>query len=160
MKTPLLILVSLLISATAWTEPTAEQPDRNAALYNLENGLGMKGYDPVAYFPEFGGEPVEGDPDISLVYGGVTYYFSSEDNKMAFVDDPARFESTYGGWCAWGMANEAFIEIDPTIYTLNGNRLHFFISRGAKARFDKDLQKRESDADSYWEQESGEKPRI
>ena len=156
----LLSFMLTLASVSAWATPTAEQPDRNAANYNLEGNLGLKGFDPVAYFEEFGGEALQGDENITVEYGDVVYRFANEDNKAAFEANPTRFEPTYGGWCAWAMANQAYADINPMIFTQNGNRMHFFISRGAKIRFDRDLDKRESDADKYWKAETGEDPRL
>lgn len=157
------VIMTALIAMSAWqavATPTAEQPDRNEAKYNLDGDLGLKGYDPVAFFEEFGGEALEGDENITAVYGNVEYRFASEDNRDAFLADPTRFEPTYGGWCAWAMANDAYADINPVLFTQNGNRMHFFISRGAKIRFDRDLERREGDADDYWKSETGEEARL
>lgn len=155
------VLSIILLSWQAQAIPTPEQPDRAIEHYLLEDGgVGLKGYDPVAYFPEHGDGAFKGDTAISATYGGVTYFFVSEANKQEFLSNPLKYEPTYGGWCAWGMANEGYIEIDPLVYTLHGNRAHYFLSPGAKARFDRDLERRESDADEFWESETGEQPRI
>ena len=156
----ILALIIMFGAQSLWATPTPVQPDRNEAVYNLENGLGLKGYDPVSHFAEHGGQALPGNSAISAVYGNVTYYFSSEANREIFLENPTKYEPTYGGWCAWAMANQAYADIDPTLFTQNGNRMHFFISRGAKARFDRDLERRESDADDYFKMESGEDPRL
>jgi len=156
-------LISLAIFSFSWMSiaaPTAEQPDRNISKYNLEQDLGLKGYDPVAYFEEAGATAILGDAMITGEYGGVTYHFSSEDNKALFFTNPTKYEPTYGGWCAWAMANQSYADIDPMLFTQNGNRMHFFINRGAKARFDRDLAQREADADAFWASESKEAPRF
>lgn len=155
----LMILGIFMVSATSWATPTAEQPDRNVGVYNLENKLGLKGFDPVATFAEHGGKALEGDPQIATTYGDVIYHFASEENRQIFLENPTKFEPTYGGWCAWAMANKAYFDINPMIFTQNGNRMHYFVEPGAKARFDAGLQKREKDADSFWKNESGENPR-
>ena len=153
-------ILSLLLSFQVLATPTAEQPDRAVEHYNLENKLGLKGYDPVAYFEDQGGEAIKGDAKIATTYGDVMYRFASEENREIFLEDPTKYEPTYGGWCAWAMANEAYADIDPMIYTQHGDRMHFFISRGAKARFDQQLKSREKSADDYWKSESGEEPRT
>ncbi len=152
-------LTFLIISGSAWATPTAEQPDRAVDFYNLENKLGLKGFDPVAYFGDDGGQALEGDPAIATTYGDVMYRFISEENRDLFLENPTKYEPTYGGWCAWAMANQAYADIDPMLYTRHGDRMHFFISRGAKARFDQALETREQDADNFWKSESGEEPR-
>ncbi|MCB0379562.1 MAG: hypothetical protein KDD33_13805 [Bdellovibrionales bacterium] len=159
MKT-LLTTLFFITSLQAWATPTPEQPDRNEAEYNLDGQLGLKGFDPVAYFAEHGGEALQGNPNISAEYGNVVYRFASEDNRSTFLNNPTKYEPTYGGWCAWAMANRSFVDINPMLFTQNGNRMHFFISAGAKARFDNDLARREKDADDYFESQTGEKPRL
>ncbi len=144
-------------SPLALAAPTLEQPDRNEALYNLQDKVGLKGYDPVSYFEA--GKAQAGQAAIQAEYGGVIYYFASEANRALFLEDPTRFEPTYGGWCAWAMSNKSYADIDPNLFTLHGDRAHFFISRGAKARFDQDLAAREKRADNFWMNESGESPR-
>ncbi|MEM7651956.1 MAG: hypothetical protein AAF220_02120, partial [Pseudomonadota bacterium] len=87
-------------------------------------------------------------------------FFASEENKEIFFKNPTKYEPTYGGWCAWAMANDAFAAINPVLFTQHGGRMHFFISRSAKARFDRDLLSREADADGFWTGKSGEAPRL
>lgn len=160
MKLLTTLILTLAWASPSWAAQTAEQPDRNDAIYNLENQVGLKGYDPVSYFTEGGNQAQKGDANISGQYGDVIYHFASQANKDLFFTNPTKYEPTYGGWCAWAMANRAYADIDPELYTFNGNRLHFFISRGAKARFDRDLKNREAAADVFWMEESGEKPRL
>src|SRR5690349_3167282 len=67
--------------------------------FNLEKNLAIQGYDPVAYFKE--NKPAKGKSEISVSYLGVTYYFSSPENKTAFIKEPTAYEPQYGGWCAY-----------------------------------------------------------
>lgn len=156
----LLTTILIMTSWQAWADPTAEQPDRNEAKYNLEGDLNLMGFDPVAYFAEHGGQALQGDPSISAEYGNVVYYFSSEENREIFLGHPTKYEPTYGGWCAWAMANEGYAPINPMLFTQNGNRMHFFINRSAKAQFDQQLKTHEGNADIFWTSESGEAPRL
>jgi len=156
----LAIFLSIIyLSGTAHATPTPEQPDRKAEAYNLTEGLAMLGYDPVPFFNEVGGEALQGQKDYTAEYGGVTYLFSSLETQELFFSNPTRFEPTYGGWCAFAMSNQAYVPVDPNLFTIHGNRLHLFSSRGAKARFDADLESREQLADDFWKSETGEEPR-
>jgi hypothetical protein len=58
------------------------------------------------------------------------------------------------------MASGSQVDIQPGIYTIHGNRLHFFVSRRAKANFDADVMGHEVRADGFWKQISGEEPRL
>lgn len=141
--------------------PTLAQAQavRNVSEYNLQNGIGLKGFDPVSYFPEGGGKPLAGSPNFQLDYQGVTYYFAAELNRDLFLENVSKYEPTYGGYCAYAMASGSKVDIQPTIYTINGNRLHFFISKRAKQNFDADITGFETNADRFWKQISGEEPR-
>ncbi|CAM9991606.1 unnamed protein product, partial [Chrysoparadoxa australica] len=89
-------LIALLMMGAA-----NAQENRNISEYNLNNGLGLKGYDPVSYFAEGGSQPAKGSSQISYVHEGVRYLFSSIENREIFKTQPERYEPTYGGWCAW-----------------------------------------------------------
>ena len=157
----LMALTVLVVTGHAWAEPTVEQPDRNIEAYNpshLEKGI--LGFDPVAYFAEHGGQAVQGDVNISVTYGGIEYFFSSEENRQIFLENPTKYEPTYGGWCAWAVANEGYAPVNPMLFTEHNGRMHFFLHAGTKANFDNDLVQREKDADAFWKSETGEDPRL
>ncbi len=145
--------------ATALTAQAASA-DRNVAEYNLQGTIGLKGYDPVSYWQEGGSRPQKGNTAISFDYEGVRYLFSSEANKDLFQLMPEKYEPTYGGWCAWAMAHGSNVDINPEIYTIAGNRIHFFVGNRPKRNFDRDIAKYEALADNFWKQMSGEEPRL
>ena len=172
MKKVLVAISLLLVSQVALAQATEQQPDRADVqkFYSLiDQSIGLKGYDPVAYFTE--AQAVVGDESIAQAYGGVIYHFASEDNRDLFNEDPAKFEPTYGGWCAWARAQGQYANIDPTLFIQEGNRMHFFISRGVQARFARNLKdvrdgkiakedSLEKAADDSWLEESLEGPRL
>ena len=107
----------------------AQKPDTPRAAaghYNLEKGLALGGYDPVAYHGEGGGKPTKGKREISLKYRGVTYRFASKTHLEIFKKAPARFEPAYGGWCAYAMARGKKVEIDPRSFLIENDRLLVF----------------------------------
>jgi YHS domain-containing protein len=61
-----------------------------------ENGVAMKGFDPVAYFTV--GEPVKGNEKISYEWKGATWLFSSNDHKSLFIQNPEGYAPQYGGY--------------------------------------------------------------
>lgn len=150
-----LVLVSFLI-ATAW----ASDLTRNASAYNLNNGVGLKSFDPVSFFPEGGDQGLTGESALAQNHLGVTYHFVNEENKELFFENTQKFEPTYGGWCAWAMANGGRVDIDPQFFTINGNRIHFFVNARAQRNFERDLEGNEARADGNWRNLSGEEPRI
>jgi YHS domain-containing protein len=156
------VSTSLVLAMVALLLPQAgfAQESRMTTEYNLQqNGIGLHGYDPVAVFPEGGGQPQMGVPQFSLNYEGVTYMFASCEHMEMFKAAPQKYEPTYGGWCAYAMASGSKVDIQPTLFTIHGNRAHYFVAARAKANFDRDVAGYEMRADSNWKQISGEEPR-
>lgn len=80
--------------------------------FNLENKIAIKGYDPVAYFKLR--KAMKGKEIYASSYDGVTYYFSSNENKETFKANPKAFEPQYGGWCAFAMGDyNKKVDINP-----------------------------------------------
>lgn len=93
--------------------------------FNLENGVAIQGYDPVAYFNQ--NKAVKGKKDMAVFYNGTTYYFSSAANKDLFKANPSKYEPEYGGWCAYAMgANGDKVEIDPETFKIKDGKLYLF----------------------------------
>jgi YHS domain-containing protein len=98
---------------------------------NTENGVAVKGYDPVAYFRV--GEPVRGKAEFSAIYEGATYRFASAEDRQFFVTSPGRYVPQYGGYCAFAMALNRIADIDPEEWAIVGDKLYlnngFFAQR-------------------------------
>src|SRR4051812_31539043 len=106
------ILSFLLIVALVEHGYSQEQPALRKKQFNLDNvGVGISGYDPVAYFMV--SKPVKGNKENAAIYEGVTYYFATADNREAFKRNPAKYEPAYGGWCAYAMGTKGEkVEVD------------------------------------------------
>lgn len=91
-----------------------------------KNGLAVKGFDPVAYHPEYGGEPTKGRKTITAEYRGATYRFTNEANRDVFLEQPAAYTPAYGGWCAYAMAEGEKITVDPKRFEIHDGRLYMF----------------------------------
>jgi hypothetical protein len=101
-------------------------------------GIGIKGYDPVAYFTS--GRAVKGSDRHSAEHGGVVWRFASAENRAAFLADPARYAPQYGGFCAWGVAEKGrLFDIDPEHgWTIHDGRLYLNFNADLNAVFRKD----------------------
>lgn len=99
---------------------------------NVQNGLGLQGYDPVSY--QNPGIPQKGNSGITASYDDITYHFSNEANKEVFEADPERYVPAYGGWCATGMAFELInanwpsgkYQIDPMTFKVLDQKTYLF----------------------------------
>jgi YHS domain-containing protein len=120
--------------------------------FNLEKGLAIKGYDPVAYFTL--NKAIKGNKEITASAEGVLYYFSSIANKELFLKDFKKYEPQYGGWCAYAMgANNEKVEIDPeTFKILNGKLYLFYHSwvNNTLTKWNKEEATLKSKADANW----------
>lgn len=124
MKKILAILaVTILASAVAF----AQEPLRKKH-FNLESGIAIQGYDPVAYFTK--NKAVKGKKEFALSTQGITYYFSSAENKELFRSNPAKYEPEYGGWCAYAMgAKGEKVEVDPETFKIINGKLFLFYNQ-------------------------------
>ena len=72
-----------------------------------EDLIAFEGYDPVAYFPEFGGRAVKGLPEFSYDFPtsdkagnaySATFLFSLPQHLATFASDPWRYAPRWGGF--------------------------------------------------------------
>ena len=89
---------------------------------NAKEGIGLKGYDPVAYFTN--GAPTKGLELYSFAWKGVTYRFASAENLDRFKADPAKYLPQYGGYCAYAMSLDAIADVDPSRWAIVNGKLY------------------------------------
>ena len=123
----------------------------NVVSDGADSRLMLKGHDPVAYFTV--GKPVPGKPEIKAEHQGVTYRFSSEDNRRMFVANPAKFAPQYGGWCSNGLVYAIPLGGEPTNFKIIDGKLYLFGGGRSKLYFEMDQEKNLKLADQYWESE-------
>jgi predicted lipoprotein with Yx(FWY)xxD motif len=142
---------------------------RNISEHNLTStGVGMlngrgnsvTAFDPVSFFAEGGGVGLEGLKEFSVIHEGVEYLFATAANMKLFQAEPAKYEPTYGGWCARAMVVGQKVHINTKYFTVQGKRSFFFVNKRAKRFFDRNLEENISKADSEWKKISGEMARM
>lgn len=129
----------------------AQTPVRTNS-FNLSNGLGIEGYDPVAYFTQ--GKAVEGKKEFTVTYNGAKYYCSSSNNKALFQKNPESYIPQYGGWCAYAMGKTGEkVEIDPETFKIKDGKLYLFYNaffNNTLTSWNKDEQNLNKNADINW----------
>ncbi|MEO5889892.1 MAG: YHS domain-containing (seleno)protein [Ferruginibacter sp.] len=114
------ILIAVAITGQAGAQATLREKQ-----FNIDKGVAIQGYDPVAYFTQ--NKPVKGTKEFTVYVEGITYYFSSAVNKDLFIKDYKKYEPQYGGWCAYAMgATNEKVEIDPGTFKITGGKLYLF----------------------------------
>jgi YHS domain-containing protein len=89
---------------------------------NTAEGIGLKGYDPVAYF--INGAPTKGSEQYSFAWKRVTYLFASAGNLEKFKADPEKYLPQYGGYCAYAMSLDRIADIDPSRWAIVNGKLY------------------------------------
>jgi YHS domain-containing protein len=118
-------------------------------LLNVDKtGLGLKGYDPVAYFTE--NRPVKGSPQFVSTYNGARYQFASAANKAAFDSDPSKYEPQFGGFCAYAASEGHTAKIEPEAFEVLNGRLLLQYDLDVRELFNKDPQGKLKKADANW----------
>lgn len=125
------------VSATAQTPP-APATDR----------IGIKGYDPVAYFTLSAATP--GLPEYEYVYDGVRYRFANARHRDMFRANPDKYAPQFGGSCANNMANGVRRESDPTIWVIVNDKLYVFAGAAGADRFRREGEAAALKASANW----------
>ena len=117
-------------------------------------GVILKGYDPVAYFKQR--KPVKGNPGVASTYQGATYLFASAANKAEFDKDPAKYVPSYGGFCAYGVANGVMADVEgPDAFTVYNGKLYVCGNQAAFKSFKTDIDANIDKADANWRRLNG-----
>jgi YHS domain-containing protein len=118
-------------------------------LLNLDRtGLAIQGYDPVAFFTD--GKPVKGNPEFPARYNGALYYFASKEHRDLFKAGPAKYEPSFGGFCAYGVSRNKLVEIEVDAFQIVDGRLLLQYSKGVRDDFNKDTKGNLSKANTNW----------
>jgi YHS domain-containing protein len=116
--------------------------------YYAEDGVAIRGYDPVAYFDQ--GEPVEGSAEHSLAWRGVTWHFASADHRSAFEQNPEKYAPAYGGYCAYAVAKDQLASIDPEAWKIVDGKLYLNYSKSIQNKWEKDIPGYLETAEMNW----------
>lgn len=140
-------LAILLLTSTAFAQETIRK-----AQFNIEKAIAIQGYDPVAYFTQK--KAVKGKKDLAVAAEGVTYYFSTLENKEIFKKDYKKYEPQYGGWCAYAMgATGEKVEVDPETFKIVAGKLFLFYhswTNNTLTKWNKDEANLKAKADAAW----------
>ncbi len=112
-------------------------------------GVALKGYDPVAYHTV--GKPVEGSQRINYRWREATWRFASVKHRDLFAADPTRYAPAYGGYCAYGMAQGAKIDIDPSAWRIVDGALYLNVNKRVQQTWKTDIPGYIASADRHWQ---------
>jgi YHS domain-containing protein len=136
----LLLIIGVRSPAFAGSSPVP--------VVNAKDGVGLKGYDPVAYFVN--GQPTKGVQQYSLVWKGVSYRFASQENLNRFKADPDKYLPQYGGYCAYAMSLNRIADIDPSRWAVVDGKLYLNNGYLAQALWSRNKRGNIDSADQNW----------
>jgi YHS domain-containing protein len=149
MKKIVLLVCVLALPFFGWSQSSSAR----AKDFNLENNLAIKGYDPVAYFNQK--KAIKGKKELAQTHQGVTYYFSSNENKEAFLKNPETYEPQYGGWCAFAIGDDnKKVSINPETFKIVDGKLYLFYNayfNNTLKSWNKNESQLKAQADKNWQ---------
>jgi len=110
--------------------------------------VGVGGYDVVAYHTQ--GKATRGTGFHAADYEGVTYLFTSKQNRTQFLKNPDKFVPQFGGYCAFGAAMGKKLYADPTVWKIVDGKLFLNVDSKIQKKFEKDLSGNITKAKANW----------
>lgn len=102
-----------------------------------EQGVALRGYDPVAYFEEK--KPVKGQADFNFAWNDAQWHFTSAENRDKFAQNPEKYAPANGGFCTFGVVLAKKLDGDPEVWSLLKDRLYVFLNEEVKEKFLQDV---------------------
>lgn len=118
------------------------------AMFCTTRGVAIEGYDPVSYFAGEG--PTRGRRDISLMWKGAVWHFSTRAHRDMFELNPWPLAPRYGAYCAYSMSQGRLIPASPRAWHLAGGRLYLIRDAAAHERWRADIAGNIARADVNW----------
>jgi YHS domain-containing protein len=113
-----------------------------------KTGVAIQGYDPVAFFTD--NQPVKGDQKFLAKHDGAIYFFASKEHKDLFKENPAKYEPSFGGYCAYGVSRKRLVEIDVNAFQIVDGKLLLQYSKGIRDDFNQNQAGNLAKANANW----------
>ena len=97
---------------------------------NTEDGVALKGYDPVAYFEQ--GAAVIGSGRHTATWQDAVWHFSSAENRDLFQADPERYAPQFGSFCAFAVSKGFTADPTPEAWHIEDGKLYVFADENVR----------------------------
>lgn len=131
------VLLVIAVSAFAITMKIAPVSSGWWGPINEDDGIALKGYDAVGYHQSQ--QALPGSEAITFHWEGVTWRFTSEENRTAFAQDPQRYAPQYGGFCATAVSAGVTADIEPGSWQIVEGKLYVFNGEDPKQSWREEL---------------------
>jgi hypothetical protein len=129
-------------------QSVAAQGRAERMVVNPNSGLGLSGFDPVAYFTDK--KPVIGKPELEFTLGSAVWRFTNEGNRAAFVENPDVYMPRFGGYDPVAVARGTSVAGHPLFWAVAAGRLYVFYNEAARAAFAVDPGRTIETAERKW----------
>lgn len=114
-----------------------------------DSGIAIRGFDTVAYFTL--GKPLKGSSDFTVEWSGATWQFASQEHADLFEADPQAYAPQYGGYCAYGVAQDYLVKIEGDQWKIEEGKLYLNYDKKIQKTWVKDIPGYISSADSKFD---------
>ena len=134
----LLITIALVFAGTqAFAAEPINTLEKSGLFRYKPSGLAIRGADTVAYFTE--NKYVPGSDRFITEWNGAVWQFSSQENLDKFIANPEAYAPQYGGYCAYGVAQNYLVKIEPENWTIVDGKLYLNYDDGVQKKWEKDI---------------------
>ena len=114
-----LLLIAALLAGLAAPLAPAAAPETSSGMR-----LGIKGYDPVAYFTLQHATP--GLAQFEYQWDEHVWRFANAEHRDLFKADPVRYAPQFANFCAVALARGEAREANPEYWLINDGKLYLF----------------------------------
>jgi YHS domain-containing protein len=125
--------ITLALAGGIGARASAQAVADGQTVVNAQTGLGLSGFDPVAYFTD--NKPKFGRPEMEFSRGGVIWRFANEGNRAAFAENPEVYAPRFGGYDPVAIARGTSVPGHPLLWTVAAGRLYLFYNDAARLAF-------------------------
>jgi YHS domain-containing protein len=125
------LLAGVLLSAAANAAPAINT--LKGGLFGGHGDVAILGYDPVAYFVD--SKPEAGLDQYSFRWMGATWKFATADHLNLFKASPEKYAPQYGGYCAYGVAKDNLVSIEPDRWKVLNGKLYLNYDAGIQKKW-------------------------
>lgn len=144
-----ILLLSITAMNSAFAASKINTLEKNGLFGFKESGVAIRGFDTVAYFTL--GKPTEGSDEFTHDWNEATWKFSSQEHLDLFKADPEKYAPQYGGYCAYGVAQDALVKIEGEQWEILDGKLYLNYDKGVQQKWVKNKLGFITDADNKFE---------
>ena len=119
-RTLVLGATALCVGAAALAAPPVNALKGHAPESGTDAAI--RGYDTVAYFTD--ARAVPGLDAHSTEWNGARWKFASAEHLALFKASPEKYAPQYGGYCAFGVAQDHLVGVEPDKFKIIDGKLY------------------------------------